>query len=235
MNGLVILIGETFRKGGQNSRNRGSPEAYDGQIEACNSHIRFIEHTCSKYKLNSFSVYIASYNTQYNNNLLSVYKKYLIGHIFYENVIGINTLFHNSFNNIENKENYDFILFIRIDLFLKQYFTDVFNPTINKILLPSICWYRDCRYNNIPRVNSILVYVPKKYYKYIKNISFYHDLWLKIINSTDLTVEDLDVMINTYHDSDSEKDYNPLYYIVNRNQCEIFHSEDYIFDKYKFV
>ena len=40
-------------------------------------------------------------------------------------------------------------------------------------------------------------------------------------------------MINTFHDSDSFKDYNPLYYIVNRSESTIQHTTD-IFDKFNF-
>ena len=41
------------------------------------------------------------------------------------------------------------------------------------------------------------------------------------------------MMINTYHDSDSAKDYNPIYYIVNRHETSI-HTTKKIFDKYNF-
>ena len=41
-------------------------------------------------------------------------------------------------------------------------------------------------------------------------------------------------MIHTYHDSDSYKDYNPLYYIVNRPESKETHSNGYIFDKMRF-
>jgi len=41
----------------------------------------------------------------------------------------------------------------------------------------------------------------------------------------------MDVMINTYHDSDSQKDFNPLYYIVNRPENNVWHSENEIFTK----
>ena len=51
------------------------------------------------------------------------------------------------------------------------------------------------------------------------------------MQKTDLTYKDIDTMIHTYHDSDSFKDYNPLYYIVNRQQTDIDHSKGYIFDK----
>ena len=61
-----------------------------------------------------------------------------------------------------------------------------------------------------------------------------HDTWCDLINTTDLTYNDLDTMINTYHDSDSFKDYNPLYYIVNRPESKIWHSKGHIFNKYNF-
>lgn len=41
-------------------------------------------------------------------------------------------------------------------------------------------------------------------------------------------------MINTFHDSNSAKDWNPLYYIVNREESSIFHTKDEIFDKFNF-
>ena len=51
------------------------------------------------------------------------------------------------------------------------------------------------------------------------------------MNDTDLTYDDLNVMLETLHDSDSEKDYNPLYRIVNRPQSTEWHSSGYAFEK----
>lgn len=234
MNGLIIFIGESFRLGGQFTRNRGSKESYSEQIKACNSHINFIEHIIQKFQLNSMSVFLSSYNTQYDNDLLSIYNKYLLGYNLYNDVIGLNTLFKNSINKIENIEKYDFILYIRIDLYLKQEFFNIFNPMINTILFPTICWKHDSHVGNNPRVNDMLLFIPNKYYKYIKNIIIGHNTWNYLINNTDLTYDNLDTMINTYHDSDSLKDYNPLYYIVNRSESKIWHSEGHIFNKYNF-
>jgi hypothetical protein len=87
----------------------------------------------------------------------------------------------------------------------------------------------------------MLLFIPKKYFKYIGNMDFLpigddgHRLWAQLIKTTDLTYNDLDTMIHTFHDSDSAKDYNPLYYIVNRNQQTIFHSEGNVFDKYNLT
>jgi hypothetical protein len=239
MNGLILFIGESFRYGNQHNRNRGIPESYYDQIRACNSHISFIEKIKEKYKLNSVSTFISTYNTQYDTDLLKIYEKYSIGHKLYQDVIGYNNIFHNSINEIKNKEQYDFILSIRIDIFLKDHFMEVFDPTINMILFPCITWLWDCHVRNEPeknnpRVVDTMLFIPKKYYSYIKHIFLNHNNWDKLIKKTDLTYDDLDVMINTYHDSDSYKDFNPLYYIVNRGETSHFHSEGYIFNKYEF-
>ena len=98
---------------------------------------------------------------------MSIYNKYLLGYKLYNNVIGLNNLFHNSINSIENIEKYDFILYIRIDLYLKQDFFDCFNPMINSILFPTICWKRDSIVKKHPRVNDMILFIPNKYYKYI--------------------------------------------------------------------
>lgn len=235
MNGLIIFLGESFRIGNQGTRNRGSHESYHGQINACNSHINFIENISNKFNLNSISVFISSYNTQFNRDLLSVYNKFLIGYEFYNDVIGMNNLFHNSINKINNIEKYDFIFYVRIDLFLKEKFIDVFNPTVNMILYPTICWKHDSKVGKDPRVNDTSLFIPKKYYCYIKNIVLGHELWHHLMNTTNLTYNDMDTMINTYHDSDSFKDFNPLYFIVNRNETTVFHSENYIFNKHDFM
>lgn len=236
MNGLILFLGESFRFGNQNTRIRGTPESYDEQIKACKSHIDFIENIMNKFNMNSISVFVSSYTTPFDSDLLSIYEKYCIGKDLYPDVIGINNLFHNTINKIENIENYDFILFIRIDLFLKQHFIDIFNPTINMILFPTICWKEHSICENHPRVNDMIIFVPRKYYKYINKIFVNaHKSWCDLINTTDLTYDDMDTMIHTYHDSDSYKDYNPLYYIVNRAESNIFHSEGHIFDKYHFT
>jgi hypothetical protein len=236
MNGLIIFMGESFRVGTQGTRNRGSAESYTGQIGACNSHIRFIEHIISSHNLNSISVHISSYTTQYDNDLLAIYDKYLIGRDYYDNPIGISTLFHNTINNIENISQYDFTLYIRIDLFLKPPFMEIFDPTINMILFPTIVWKWDCIVDGHPRINGMMTFIPKKYYDYLKYFQdIQHNTWRDLVITTDLTYDDMDTMIHTYHDSDSYKDMNPLYYIVNRPETTQHHSPGLIFDKYNFI
>jgi len=142
----------------------------------------------------------------------------------------------NGVKNIENLNEYNFILFIRIDLFLKPHFFDIFDPTINKILFPTICWkHHSTTYWGHPRVNPVMILIPNKYYEHLRHIHlFSHEGWDHLIRDAYLSYDDLDTMINTFHDSDSEKDFNPLYYMVNRHQCEIDHSIGHVFNKYDY-
>ena len=138
-------------------------------------------------------------------------------------------------NKIKDIDKYDFILYVRIDLFLKEHFMETFNPSINMILFPTICWRVLYKCESNPRINDTLLFVPKKYYTYINKIVICHEAWHLLMNQTELTYNDLDTMIHTYHDSDSFKDYNPLYYIVNRPETKVFHSEGHVFDKHNFT
>jgi len=234
MNGLILFLGESFRFGGQFTRNRGNADSYSEQIAACDTHTSYIKHIIKKYNMTSISVFISSYTTQFDNEILSKYGDYLIGHHMYPDVIGLNNLFQKSIQKIENIQNYDFVFYIRIDLYLKPRFFDIFDPTINMILFPTICWKYNNKVGNDPRVNDMLLFIPNTYYKYIPTIEIGHEAWYILINRTDLKYNDLDTMINTYHDSDSAKDYNPLYYIVNRPENKIHHSEGVFFNKYAF-
>jgi len=123
---------------------------------------------------------------------------------------------------------------MRIDLQLKEYFSKIFNPLWNKILFPSICFkpFHETDMGH-PRVNDTILFFPKKYFNYLTLFLIGHNLWEDFILNTDLTYEDLDTMLDTYHDSDSQKDWNPIYRIVNRPETSIYSIKD-TFDKYSY-
>lgn len=231
MNGLLMFIGGSFRQENQNVEENVEEATYQGQIAACNSHIGFIEYIKEKFQMNSVSVYIGTYTTKYDEELLKIYEKYIVKHKIHPYKIGYSNIFNESMKDIEDKETYDFIFHIRIDLFLRTPFYEIVNvnwPTIHFI---SICW---CKSNNVdghPRINDMMLFIPKKYYGYIQNIYMGHDVWKDLIINTDLTYDDMDTMVNTYHDSDSAKDYNPYYYIVNRHVETHWYSDNEWFDK----
>ena len=237
MKGCILLYGESFRFGCQNNRNIGSDQSYDEQINAANSHMSFIKDLNNKNV--DIDIYISSYMTKFTIELIKVYKEKLIGYDFYKYLLGPEQLIHNTLNKIVNIEQYNFLLIMRIDLFLKNKFTEIFNKDWNKILWASICFkpYHMCGIH--PRVNDTMIFVPKKYYNYLKYLRYNdgvgHLQWLIFINETDLKYDDLDTMITTFHDSDSFKDLNPLYYIVNREESKISHTnESELFNKFDF-
>lgn len=98
MKGLLLLFGESFRLGGQHSRNIGSEESYKEQINAAKSHIEFILNLQRK-NINTV-VSINSYTTQYDTHLTDIYKDVLCDKVFYMNLIGQNKLIHNCLNRI---------------------------------------------------------------------------------------------------------------------------------------
>jgi len=237
--GIILFLGESFRLGGQNNRNRGLNESYSEQIHASKSHINFINNLKNN-KNSEIDLYINTYSTNFNNDLLDIYKNTEIKIYFNEGEpIGYHNLIHNSFKKL-NIENYDFIFITRIDLFLKEDFINIFDPSWDKIYFPSICWTRDNghKIDNYPRVNDTMLFIPKKYFNYINYIDYSdgsgHSQWKNFIEKAKLSIDDLDTMIKTYHDSDSAKDFNPLYYIVNRPEYATCDSKDELFDKYNF-
>jgi hypothetical protein len=233
MKGCIILFGESFRLGGQFNRNTGSNESYGPQIEAANSHINFMKDLNGKGV--NLDVCISSYKTKFTDDLINVYKDFLIRNDFYEHLMGCENLIHNAINKISNIEQYDFLLIMRIDLYLKKKFTEIFNSRWDKILWPSICNkpYHKCGIH--PRVNDMMIFVPKKYYS---DVAHFHKLshyqWAYLVEHTTLKYDCLDTMINTFHDSDSAKDFNPLYFIVNRHENNIQHTVGDLFDKWNF-
>ena len=244
MNGLFIIIGESFRIGEQNTRIRGIPKSYKQQIGACKTHIKFLKHIKLLHKINRIDIVVSTYTTIYDNELINIYKEFLIHKNIYDDVIGLDNLFHESFNNNININNYDFIFYFRIDLYLKNNLFNKFNPNSQMILFPSICWKKgykllnyegsDSVLNGYPRVNDTMLFIPKKYFNIINEIYIGHETWGKLIISKILIIDDLDCILNTYHDSDTSKDFNPLYFIVNRTHSCKWHSKDLIFDKYNF-
>lgn len=234
---LMLLIGESFRRGGQNTRTRGTPESYKEQVDACISHKKFIDNLLQKYSV-EVQPFIATYNTSYNQDLINVYEKYNPIVMILPDVIGLNNLFHFSLSKIDINQ-YDAIFYCRIDLFLKEKFLEIFDPFYSTIRYPSICYlYGGFNIYNVqrshPRVNDTMCYVPKKYFNKIKHIIIGHESWGALVNDGGLTYDDIDTMLDTYHDSDSEKDFNPIYKIVNRNECMKWYSEGHKFNKFDY-
>ena len=231
--GLIIFMGESFRLGGQGNINIGSDESVVAQIDASKSHMIFVEYLEKKY---SIDIIIGTYITEHLPKIIDIYKNNLLDTSIHLDRLGTKNLLTQCLNKISNVDTYDFILLSRIDICYKKEFTSVFKDDWKTIRFASICFKPHHKLGHLPRVNPMLIFIPKKYFNYIStyiDISC-HGIWYNLIQYTDLKVEDLDTMLSTYHDSDSFKDFNPIYYIVNRPQSEIWHTRGELFDKFNF-
>lgn len=227
---LLILIGESFRSGGQGSRTKGYPDSFNEQHLCFKTHEKFIDKLEEKFDV---FLKIFTYNTQYNQNIIEWYSKYNSEITFFENVIGYDNLFQESISTVKKDEEYEFIFIFRIDLIFKYNFFE--NIPNDKIVFSSVCWIKsflpptDLHHKtslNRHRVADLMIFIPKKF---INNL---------LLNQIKLCHESCDFMtnelysnvgfiLNTYHDSDSYKDKNPLYRIANRPESPIWYSEGY--------
>lgn len=234
---LFVLIGSSFRTGNQGSLIRGLDESYEDQINACKSHIKLFDHLVKKFNCN-IDTSINTYTTKFDDNIRDIYKNYNIVNInFNEKEIGLTNLFNNAvYNDNVNINNYDSIFYIRIDIKLADFFINLVDINTNNIKFSFICWHLCNNFRGYPRNADMMLYIPKKYFNHLQTIcnNIGHELWYILRIYCNLTNDDIDVFINTFHDSDSYKDYNPLYCIANREQSNIWHSKDLIFNKNDF-
>ena len=232
--GLIIFIGECFRFGSQNSRVTDTIESYEKQKNATQTHINLINLIHEKYDV-LVDVVINSYETKYKNDIFEWYNcdNRLKKCIFNEKKIGIEGLLK-IVSTIDNVDNYLFLFICRIDLFLKKYFFEIFNPFDKKIFFPSVCMigYHICNCKKHPRINDTMLFVPNIYIKIIKKyIHLDHQSWCQYNKLYNFNNENLNVYLDTFHDSDSEKDYNPLYFMTSRNESNVWHSIGYVLNK----
>ena len=234
---LILLLGESFRSGLQNSRLRGSEKSYLEQIDVSTNHLNFIYFLEKSYNI-TVSLHITTYDTIYNDKLFDIYKKYLVSYSILTEPegIGLHNLYYKSLCDIKNIKIYNFFFYFRIDIFLKPYFFDLFNPFWETIHFSFPMSIKENGHMLIdePRVSDTMLFIPNKYFYYLDKVYLYHSCWFILINKTDLVYNNIDFIINTFHDSDSYKDNNPLYYIINRpREINIF-SFGYIFNKNEF-
>lgn len=213
MKGLLFLYGETFRKGGKFSRNIGSDESYTEQKKACESHVSLINHLNIHHGCEC-DVIISTYDTQYTSELVSWYPRNTKFYRYSSNNVMIN---HHDCLKETSSEMYDFVFQFRPDLYFKSHFIhNIFNPKFDEIFFFSVCsasknWHKTPKEN--PRINDVMVYIPRrlKAFYLLRPSHNIIDVLPKHIFP-----EHVDFMVYEYYDSDSQKDLNPAYKIVNR-------------------
>lgn len=221
MRGLLLLYGESFRDGGQLSRLRDTKFSFIPQQTATNSHIEFCKYIKEKYDI-SMDIIISTHNTKYETQLKKWYNPHK--YISHESntIKDAEKLVQNAVNVIDRK--YEFIFLTRMDIFLKPPFFKKFNPnwsTIKFFSQNTTLW--QCGMDGpFPVVNHTCEFIPKQYFQVLFNIGVDHLSWRHYHEIFHIPNSKMGFMVNTYHDADSFKDFNPYYKMVSRPESKVW-------------
>ena len=232
--GLICYYGGAFREGGNLSSVQDTENGYDGQYYATQTHLKLTETIKSKgYNVDTI---INTYSSKYEKDLSNWYKPYeiLLNRLNknIESTDGRDNLIKNCIKTIKRltPDDYDFILFIRIDLFLKPEFFNILDIESNKINF--IANNSDAKNNCIthnkekdPFVVDLFLFVPKKYFYILdNNFKLCHESWTYYKKKYKLTDNDMGFMINKVFDSNSYLDMNDYYLMVGREENTKIHN-----------
>jgi hypothetical protein len=229
LRGLLILRGTSFR----HKNTTGHWKSVYQQIACTLSHLKLVKTTIKKYGCN-FDIALDTLSTPYDLIILFILRKYLVYRNImswpdYSQIDGILRFFC----QIESKLfEYDFILIARNDIILFDEFINKFNPNDDKIKFPFIHSYRTRRVygtSEFPIVGDAFMYFPKKYFFTLAIINIIasgfhmHDI-VHLMKEANFDFE-FDVYCNTYHDTNSELEWNPLYKMSGRPQSKVIGSD----------
>lgn len=212
---LCVIIGESFRSGGNGSRNVGQQETVEEQKKAIDSHIRFIKAIQNKYNIDIDVVLHTAY-TPYINDVYQWYTSNtnVIGYNIVPKGIGLTNAFRFSLSSQKDVKHYQSVICFRIDVFLREYIDEIFNPLTGKIIYT---WRSASSLTKILTVNHSFFCLPQKFLAYLKydfsKLWVTHDMITKF-----LPYKDDEPLIYTRHTAATERGWNPLLYIVNRHE-----------------
>lgn len=227
---VLLLRGEAFRKGGQGTRVIGAEDIYDEQMAACKTHIDLIKSIESKGY--AVEVFIDTYSTQYDRELKEVYgtESYVKDARFHTTRLGSQSLLLKDGVEMigDALSGADALLILRLDMYLKPPFMELYDPAAPLIQFFSICaheWRKTPRGN--PRVNEVMFHFSAETFSkipmlYAQSVVSWHDLLdvESLVYGTDYSL-----LTTKYYDSDTGKDLNPYYRIVGRDESPLWRSE----------
>jgi len=230
--GLICYYGGAFRYGHSGNSNQDTEKGFDSQYYSTQSHLKLTEIIKSSgYKVDTI---INTYHSAYEKKLSSWYNPYeILYNKLNKNIKstdGRDKLIQSSIKNIKNMtpNDYDFILFIRIDLFFKPDFYKVLDIYSEKIHFLAHNFYQGhCGFTKEkdPEVVDLLLFVPKKYFYILDNkFKLNHNAWSYYKKQYALTDDDMGFMSELRFDSNSYLDYNPYYIISGRPENKVVHN-----------
>jgi len=221
---LICYYGGSFREGNIGTTKSDTKYGYESQKNASITHEKL--KSVLQEKGYQTDILINTRETKYSDQLEKWYEPFnMILNDLSNKVHGKDHMIQSSIKNINklNKKEYEFILFVRIDLFLKPAFFDVLDTETDKIsFLANNYNPRNCNDNDIV---DLFVLVPKKYF-YILDSKFdlNHWSWNYYKKTYHLKDDDMTFMSNKMFDSNSAIDQNPYYVMASRKENTTLHT-----------
>ncbi len=220
---LICYYGAAFREGNIGSTLTDTKYGYNTQKNTSISHAKLKKVLNEKgYQTD---ILVNTRKTKYENELESWYDPFsLVINKISNRIHGRDAMISSTIESINkiNKDNYEFILFVRIDLFLKPDFFEVLDTESDKInFLANNYDPKNCdnyKYNN-PKIVDLFVFIPKKYFYILDNkFRINHYSWYELKKIYNLTDDDMAFMTNKMFDSNSYIDKNPYYVMSSRKE-----------------
>ena len=232
--GLIVYYGGGFRDGPTKSSIQDTEKGYNNQFYASQSHIKLNKVLTDKgYDMDSL---VCSYHSKYESNLKLWYDPFdmILNTIKMtgKSTDGRDSLIKSCIKSMQGlkMQDYDFVLFIRIDLFLKKEFFDVLDVKSEKVQFLAHNFYTGhCGFTEKkdPEVVDMILYVPKNHFNILDNqFKLNHKAWTYYKKQYGLTDNDLGFMTDKRFDSNSYLDLNPFYVISGRPENQKNHTDE---------
>lgn len=232
--GLLVYYGGGFRDGPNLSSIQDTVKGYNNQLYASKSHIKLNKVLTEKgYDIDSL---VCSYHSKYESQFKIWYNPFDIIlntiKVRGKSTDGRDSLIKNCIKNMNElkMDQYDFVLFVRIDLFLKKEFFDVLDLKSDKVKFLAHNFYTGhCGFTEKkdPEVVDMILYVPKKHFNILdENFILNHKAWTYYKKQYKLTNDDLGFMTDKRFDSNTYLDLNPFYVISGRPENKKEHTTE---------
>ena len=215
---LLVLTGDAFRH--VNGNYHVSEENFTDQKMCSLSHRRFMMRSNATY-----DVFVNTYDTKndlYNQSLRSWYADAIRYTIIPEH-LGEYGLIDNTIAQLREMDlsSYDNILFVRIDLFLREYFILKYHPGENCIMYAHLDSHESSGNGGpFPGVCHNITFVPSKFFKFLLEGNVWK--WHESANIACNYTRDIKFLINSFHSCDTAKEWNPLYAMAGRDEPHIW-------------
>jgi hypothetical protein len=214
---LVILPGEAFRN---------KETGFSDQKRASESQVRFFR----RFPSITFDVFLNVYAHPALETLKSWYPN-CVRCTVHQSLLGEHVLASNTIAQLRTMDlrPYSSILILRVDLFLRDFFSTVYNPSDDRILYTHLDANEASGGGGLhPGVCHHIVHVPPAFYPLLLEEKVWrHHRSLSIAAQY---TSKLGLYSNTYHLCNSAMGWNPFYVIVGRDESKAYPHEGFRYD-----